>query len=105
MPGNRSATKAKYMNFRPIAMLVHTDIQLSAAVAALPGVEVYHVANEDDVDMALLTNLETPCGLAFVGSDAAKTFANQYGGVWIPDGPDVEADLLRFWGLVSADQT
>jgi len=87
------------MNLRTIAMLVNTDIQLSAAVTARPGVEVYHVANDDDIDMALLTNLETPCKLAFVGGDAAKTFAKDYGGVWIPDGPDVEADLLRFWEI------
>ena len=94
-----SPTNAKYMNFRPIAMLVHTDIQLSAAVAALPGVEVYHVANEDDVEMALLTDLVVPCKLAFVGGDRAKAFADQYGGTWIQDGPDLEADLQRVWGL------
>ena len=93
-----SPTNAKYMNFRPIAMLVHTDIRLSAAVAALPGIEVYHVASQDDIDMALLTNLETPCKLAFVGGDEARTFAKEYGGTWIQDGPDLEADLQRFWG-------
>ena len=63
------------MTFRRIAMPVHTDIQPSAAVTARPGVEVYHVATEDDIDMALLTNMETPCKLAFVGGDQAKTFA------------------------------
>lgn len=93
-----SPTNAKYMNFRPIAMLVDTDIQLSAAVAALPGVEVYHVANQDNIDMALLTNMETPCKLAFIGRDA-KRLAGLYGGTWIADGPNVEGDLLRFWGL------
>jgi hypothetical protein len=87
------------MIFRYAAMLVHTDIQLSAAVTARPGFEVYHVANEDDIDMALLTNMETPCKLAFVGGDEAKTFAKEYGGVWIADSATVELDLLRFWGL------
>jgi hypothetical protein len=33
------------MTLRQIAMLVHTDIQLSTAVTARSGVEVYHVAN------------------------------------------------------------
>ena len=80
-------------------MLVDTDIQPSAAVTARPGVEVYHVANEDDVEMALLNNLETPLKLAFVGGDAARTFAKEYGGVWIADGPDAEGDLLRWWDL------
>jgi hypothetical protein len=49
--------------------------------------------------MALLNNMETPCKLAFVGGDRAKAFADQYGGTWIQDGPDLEADLLRFWGI------
>ena len=89
----------KHMIFRRIAMLVDTDIQLSAAVTARPGVEVYHVANKDDIDIALLSNMETPCKLAFVGGDQAKTFAKSYGGTWIEDGPTVEADLLRFWDL------
>jgi hypothetical protein len=74
------------------------NIQLSAAITARPGVEVYHIANEDGIDMALLTNLETPCRLMFIGRDA-KQLADLYGGVWIPDGPNVEADLLRLWGL------
>ena len=39
------------MNFRRIAMIVGTDIQLSAAVTARPGVEVYHVASEDEIDV------------------------------------------------------
>jgi hypothetical protein len=34
-----------------------------------------------------------------VGGDEAKQFGGKYGGVWIPDGPNVEADLLRLWGL------
>ena len=88
-----------YMTFRPIAMLVDTDIQLSAAVTARPGVEVYHVANDDDVEMALLNDLITPLKLAFVGGDAPKTFAKEYGGVWIADGPDAEGELLRLWDL------
>jgi hypothetical protein len=88
-----------YTNFRPIAMLVNTDIRLSAVITARPGVEVYLVASQDDIDMALLTNLETPCKLAFVGGDQARTFAKGYGGVWIQDSPNVEADLRRFWGL------
>jgi hypothetical protein len=92
-------TNAKYMAFRRIAMLVHTDIQLSAAITARPDVEVYHVANEDDIDMALLNDLVVPCKLAFVGGDRAKAFADQYGGTWIQDGPDLEADLQRVWGL------
>jgi len=87
------------MNFRQIAILVHTDIQLSGAVTARPGVEVYHVSSEDDIDMALLNDLVVPCKLAFVGGDRAKAFADQYGGVWIQGGPDLEADLIRFWGL------
>ena len=87
------------MNFRRIAMIVDTDIQLSAAVTACPGAEIYHVATQDEIDMALLTNMETPCKLAFVGGDQAKTFAKSYGGVWIADGPNVENDLLRLWGL------
>ena len=89
------------MIFRRIAMIVDTDIQLSAAVTACPGVEVYHVATQDDIDIALLSNMETPCKLAFVGGDQAKTFAKSYGGTWIEDGPTVETDLLRFWGNVS----
>ena len=87
------------MNSRQIAMLVDTDTQVSGAIAAIPGAEVYHVASQDDIDMALLTNLETPCKLAFVGGDQARTFAKGYGGVWIADGPNVEADLLRFWEI------
>src|ERR1035437_4842257 len=98
MPGSESATNAKYMTFRRIAMLVDTDIQLSDAVTARPGVEVYHVATEDDIDMALLTDMETPCKFAFVGRDA-KRLAGPYGGVWISDCPHLEGDLLRFWGL------
>jgi hypothetical protein len=76
-----------------------TDIQLSAAVTACPGAEIYHVATQDEIDLELLTNMETPCKLAFVGGDQAKTFAKSYGGTWIEDGPTVEADLLRFWDL------
>ena len=55
------------MNYRHIAMLVNTDIQLSTAVTARPGVEVYPVATEDDVEMALLTDLVVPCKVGFRG--------------------------------------
>jgi len=92
-----SPTNATYMTVRCIAMLVHTDIRLSAAITALPDIEIYNIANDYEIDMALLTNLETPLKLAFVGGDQARTFAKGYGGVWIEDGPNVEADLLRFW--------
>lgn len=88
-----------HMNSRRIAMLVNTDIRLSTAVTARSGVEVYHVASQDDIDMTLLTDLVVPCKLAFVGGDRAKAFADQYGGVWIADGPDAEGELLRFWGI------
>jgi hypothetical protein len=74
-----------------------------------PDVEVYRLRPgpdlEDQIDMALLNDLITPLKLAFVGGDEAKTFANEYGGVWIPDGPTVEADVRRFWDLAPADQT
>jgi hypothetical protein len=86
------------LHFRHIAMLLHRDISVTAAVTALSGVEVYTVANQDDIDMALLSNLETPCKLIFVGRDA-KPVAELYGGTWIEDGPDVENTLLRLWGL------
>jgi hypothetical protein len=33
------------------------DIQLSAAATARPGVEIYHVAKEDEIEMALLEEL------------------------------------------------
>jgi hypothetical protein len=81
------------MKFRRIAMLVDADIRLSAALTALPGVEVYHVANEDEIDMALLNDLHSPCKLAFVGGNLAEHFARLYHGTWIA----LEADLLRFW--------
>jgi hypothetical protein len=55
--------------------------------------------------MALLNNLETPLQLAFVGGDQAKTFAKGYGGTWIEDGPTIEEDLKRFWGLAPAVET
>ena len=38
-----------------------------------------------------------------VGGDEAKQFDGQYGGVLIPDGPNVEAELLRYWGPPSND--
>ncbi len=78
-------------------MLVDTDIRLSAALVERPGVEVYHVACEDDIDMALLEDLHSPLNLAFVGGDLAKLLAEAYGGIWIMDSPTVEEDLLRFW--------
>jgi hypothetical protein len=68
-----------------------------------PNVELYGLNGpdfENEIEMALLNNLETPVKLAFVsGGEEAKRFDGQYGGVWIPDGPNVEADLLRLWGL------
>ena len=69
---------------------------------AWPDVEVYrrHTGPdlEDQIEMALLNDLVLPLKLAFAGCDEAKTFAKEYGGVWIADGPDVEGELLRFWG-------
>ena len=53
--------------------------------------------------MALLTNLETPCKLAFVGGEETKQFSVRYGGVWIADSATVETDLLRFWGALPND--
>ncbi len=35
---------------RHILMLVDTDLPLSAAVTARPGVEIHHVASEDEID-------------------------------------------------------
>lgn len=85
------------MHIRNIAMLVDTDIRLSAALVERPGVEVYHVASEDDIDMALLNDLHSPLKLAFVGGDLAKLLSEAYGDIWIADSPTVEEDLLRFW--------
>jgi hypothetical protein len=65
--------------------------------------EVHHVSDEDEIDMALLTNLETPCKLAFVGGEETKQFSVRYGGVWIADSATVETDLLRFWGALPND--
>jgi hypothetical protein len=90
---------ARDMAIRFIAMLVHTNIRLNAAVTARPGVEVYHVGSEDDIDMALLNDLETPLKLAFMGGNAARILAKEYGGVSIADGPSAEVDLLRLWDL------
>ena len=78
-------------------MLVDSDIHLSAALTDRPGVEVHHVATEDDIDMALLADMHSPCKLAFVGGDVAKLLAETYGDIWIMDSPTVEEDLLRFW--------
>ena len=64
-------------------------------------VEVYRLDGpdlEDQIELALY-DLETPLKLAYVGGEEAKQFDGQYGGVWIPDGPNVEAGLLRSWGL------
>jgi len=65
-------------------------------------VEVWRLNGPDfehEIEMGLLNNLETPLKLAYVADDEAKQFDGKYGGVWIPDGPNVEADLLRLWGL------
>ena len=65
-------------------------------------VEVYRLHGpdfQDEIEMALLNNLEAPLKLVYVGGEEAKHFDGQYGGVWIPDGPNVEEDLCRFWGL------
>jgi hypothetical protein len=43
--------------------------------------------------------LETPLKLAFVGGDAARTFAKEYGGVWVADGPMPKALCCDFWDL------
>ena len=70
---------------------------------ARPDVEVYrrHPGPdlEDQIEMALLNDLVLPLKPAFVGCDEAKTFAKEYGGVWIFDSATVELDLLRFWGV------
>jgi len=66
-----------------------------------PGVEIYRVDGpdlEDQIEMALLTDLITPCKLAFVGGDLAKRLATAYYGTWIEDTPSVNEDLLAFWG-------
>jgi hypothetical protein len=71
-------------------------------------VEVYRLNGPDfehEIEMALLNNLETPLKLAFVGGEEAKQFDGQYSGVWIPDGPNVEEDLCRFWRLAPAVET
>jgi hypothetical protein len=68
-----------------------------------PDVEVYRLHGpdfENEIEMALLNDLDLPLKLAFVGGDEVKQFDGQYSGVWIPDGPNLEADLLRFWGLL-----
>ena len=76
---------------------------------AWPGVEEYRLHPgpdlEHQIEMALLNNLETPLKLAFVGGEEAKQFDGQYSGVWIPDGPNVEEDLCRFWRLAPAVET
>ena len=70
-----------------------------------PDVEVYRLHPgpdlEDQIEMALLNDLITPLKLAFVGGDDAKQFDGQYGGVWLPDRPNVEEDLCRIWELAS----
>lgn len=81
--------------------VVHTDIQLSAAITARPGIEVYHVVTEDDIDRALLTDLVAPCRLAFVGGEDARRLAGLYGGMWIMDSPAVEGDLAGLWSGTS----
>src|ERR1017187_3813856 len=63
-------------------------------------VEVYRLDGpdlEDQIELALLNDLEAPLKLAYVGGEEAKQFDGQYSGVWVPDGPDVEADLQRLW--------
>ena len=73
---------------------------------AWPDVEVYRLHPgpdlEDQIDLALLNNLETPLKLVYVGGDEAKKLDGEYSGVWIQDGPNVEGDLLRLWGLAPA---
>jgi hypothetical protein len=66
----------------------------------LPDVEVYFVDDPDkdnQVDMALLNDLITPCKLAFVGGDLAKRLATAYSETWVEDTPSVNEDLLAFW--------
>ena len=67
----------------------------------LPGVEIYVVDGpdiENQVDMALLNDLISPCKLAFVGGDLAKRLATAYYATWIEDTESVNEDLLAFWG-------
>ena len=69
-------------------------------------VEVYRLSGpdfKDQIELALLNDLIRPLKLAFVGGEEAKHFDGQYGAVWIPDGANVEADLLRFVGLPPND--
>jgi hypothetical protein len=71
-----------------------------------PDVEVYRLHPgpdlEDQIELALLNNLETPLKLVYVGGDEAKKLDGEYSGVWLPDRPNVEGDLLRFWDLAPA---
>ena len=69
-------------------------------------VEVYRLDGpdfEDQIELALLNDLILPLKLAYVGGETARQFDGQYGGVWVPDGPTVEEDLCRFWGLLPND--
>ena len=69
-------------------------------------VEVYRLSGpdfENEIEMGLLNNLETPLKLVYVGGEEAKEFDGEYSGVWMPDGPNVENDLLGLWGLLPKD--
>jgi len=66
-------------------------------------VEVYRIDGADlehEIEMALLNNLITPLKLSYVGGDEAEKFDGEYSGVWMPDRPTLETDLIRLWGLL-----
>jgi len=73
------------------------DVRLGTAVSAHEGVEVYSVSTEDEIEMALLNDLHSPCKLVFIGGERAKRFAEQYGATCIESTPTLEENLLRFW--------
>lgn len=88
------------MTTRYIAIIVETATSIDLErLHGYPGVEVYEVTTEDEIDMALLNDLHCPVNLVFVGGGKAKRFADLYGGIWISDTPSVNDDLIRVWGL------
>ena len=92
------------MYTRHVAILIHSTADLNtAALKERPGVEIYRIENdvdvEDEIDIALLQDFVSPFKLAFVGGDAAKRFAKSFDCTWIEDSPTVQNDLLAFWGI------
>jgi hypothetical protein len=59
---------------------------------------------EDQVELALLTDLVRPLKLSFIGGDVAKRLAEAYFGSWIEDTPMVNDDLLAFWGITEHER-